>query len=115
MKQTLDNLTLEKFSKKLDNPQSAISNRERNGMLNFFTRALNCGAIDDIEILQKTGLSLAELNSARDIYSELTPAAFNTKSGVFGSSGKTFSLPFVKAQRCSQEIPAFFVKVSGSL
>jgi len=34
------------------------------GLLNFFIRALNCGALNEIEILQKTGLSVGELRSA---------------------------------------------------
>ena len=34
-----------------------------NGLLNFFSRALNCGALDQAEILEKTGLTLDELNS----------------------------------------------------
>lgn len=34
------------------------------GLLNFFIRALNCGAMNEIEILQKTGLSVGELRSA---------------------------------------------------
>jgi hypothetical protein len=34
------------------------------GLLNFFTRALNCGALAEKEILETTGLSVAELRSA---------------------------------------------------
>lgn len=34
------------------------------GLLNFFIRALNCGAMNESEILQKTSLSLDELRSA---------------------------------------------------
>jgi hypothetical protein len=32
-----------------------------NGLLNFFTRALSCGAIDEKQILDKTGLTGEEL------------------------------------------------------
>ena len=35
-----------------------------NGLLNFFLRALSCGAIDEKEILQSTGLDESELRSA---------------------------------------------------
>jgi hypothetical protein len=34
------------------------------GLLNFFIRAVNCGAMSENEILNETGLSLEELNSA---------------------------------------------------
>lgn len=34
------------------------------GLLNFFIRALNCGAMNESEILRKTGLSMNELRSA---------------------------------------------------
>lgn len=34
-----------------------------NGLLNFFNRALNCGALDEAEVLEKTGLTLPELRA----------------------------------------------------
>ncbi|MDQ3179853.1 MAG: hypothetical protein M3Q33_04965 [Acidobacteriota bacterium] len=34
------------------------------GLLNFFVRAFNCGAMTEAEILEATGLNMADLRSA---------------------------------------------------
>ncbi|HET8781868.1 MAG TPA: hypothetical protein VFM63_05600, partial [Pyrinomonadaceae bacterium] len=34
------------------------------GLLNYFLRAVNCGAISETEAVERSGLSLAELRSA---------------------------------------------------
>ena len=48
------------------------------------------------------------------IHSDVNPDAFNTNSGTIGSSGKTNSLPLSSVHRCSHEIPARLVKLSGN-